>query len=89
MLGVTVKVLRLVFVPPGVVTEIGPVDADTGTMAVILVADWTVNWLAAVLNVTLVAPVNPDPVIATEVPIVPEAGLNDFTTGPPPTLEMR
>ncbi len=50
-------------------------------MAVISDAEATVNSLAAVPNVTLVAPANPDPLIVTSAPIVPEAGLNELTTG--------
>ena len=79
--GVTVNVAVLVPVPPGVVTEIGPVEAATGTAAVILVPEFTVNLLAAPLNSTAVAPAKPDPVTVTEVPIVPEAGLNEEMTG--------
>jgi hypothetical protein len=79
--GVTVNVPVLVPVPPGVVTEIGPVEAATGTAAVILVSDLTVNVLAAPLNITAVAPVNPDPFTVTEVPIVPEEGLKEEMTG--------
>ena len=40
--GITVKVLLLVAVPPGVVTLIGPVVAPLGTVAEIDVADVTV-----------------------------------------------
>ncbi len=81
MPGLTVKLVVLVAVPPGVVTAIGPVEPVAGTVALILVAEVTVNWLAALLKVTLVAPVNPDPVIVTFVPIVPEAGLNELIVG--------
>jgi hypothetical protein len=79
--GVTVNVPGLVPVPPGVVTEIGPVEAAAGTAAVILVPESTVNVLAAPLNITAVAPVNPDPFTVTAVPIVPEAGLKEEMTG--------
>ena len=79
--GVTVNMPVLVPVPPGVVTKIGPVEAAAGTAAVILVPDLTVNLPAAPLNCTAVAPVNPDPVTITEVPIVPEEGLKEEMTG--------
>jgi hypothetical protein len=78
---VTVNAPGLVPVPPAVVTEIGPVEAATGTTAVIVVPEFTVNVLAAPLNITAVAPVKPDPVTVTEVPIVPEAGLTEEMTG--------
>jgi hypothetical protein len=78
---VTVNFAVLVPVPPGAVTEIGPVEAAAGTVAVILVSDLTVNLLAAPLNCSAVAPVNPDPFTITEVPIVPEAGLKEEMTG--------
>jgi hypothetical protein len=81
MPGVTVNVFVVDAVPPGPVTATGPVEAPAGTVAVILDAESTVNSLAAVLNVTPVAPANPEPVIVTSAPIVPEAGLNELTTG--------
>jgi hypothetical protein len=40
--GTTVKEPELVAVPPGVVTEIGPLVAPTGTVAVICVSEFTV-----------------------------------------------
>jgi hypothetical protein len=40
--AVTVNEAELVAVPPGVVTEIGPVVAPLGTVAVMLVGDLTV-----------------------------------------------
>jgi len=79
--GVTVNLALLVPVPPGVATATGPVEAVAGTVAVILVSEVTVNVLAAPPNVTAVAPVNPDPVTVTLAPTVPEAGLNEETTG--------
>jgi len=44
---VTVKLAVLVTVPSGVVTEIGPVVAPVGTVAVIWVLESTVNVMAA------------------------------------------
>ena len=65
MPGVTVNLAVLAAVPPGAVTETRPVDADVGTVAVILVFEFTVNWLdaAGLPKVTAVAPVNPEPVM--------------------------
>jgi hypothetical protein len=63
------------------VTKIGPAEAAAGAAAMILVSEFTVNVLAPPLNITAVAPVNPDPFTDTEVPIVPEEGLKEETTG--------
>jgi hypothetical protein len=72
---VTVKLEALVAVPPGVVTEIVPVVAPEGTVAVICVAELTVNVVAlAPLNLTAVAPVRFVPVIVTDAPTAPLAG---------------
>jgi hypothetical protein len=73
--GSTVKLVALVAVPADVVTEIGPVDAAAGTVALTFVAEFTVKVAFAPLNVTLFAPVNPEPVTVTLVPIVPDVGL--------------
>ena len=56
-------------------------EAAAGTAAVILVPEFTVNLLAAPLNITAAAPMKPDPVTVTEVPIVPEEGLKEEMTG--------
>src|SRR5215472_5432856 len=84
MPGLTVKLAVLDGVPPGAITEILPVEADAGTVAVMVVSDLTVARVAAagLPNTTAAAPVNPDPVMVTLVPIVPELGLNEWTTGP-------
>ena len=55
--GITVKVLLLVAVPPGVVTLTGPVVAPLGTVAEIEVSDVTVKVALVPLNRTAVAPV--------------------------------
>jgi hypothetical protein len=79
---VTVKSVALVAVPPGVVTVILPVVAPVGTVAVIFVAEFTVNVVAATpLNLTEVAPVKLVPVILTVVPTGPEVGVNDVIVG--------
>lgn len=61
---------------------IGPVDAKAGTTAVILVSDATANVLLAPLNATAVAPVNPEPLTVTLLPMVPLAGLKEEIAGP-------
>jgi hypothetical protein len=78
----TVKLEALVAVPPGVVTEIVPVVAPAGTVAVTCVAESTVNDVAATpLNLTAVAPVRFVPVITTVAPTAPEVGVNEVTLG--------
>ena len=73
--GITVKLLALVAVPPTVVTLIVPLVALDGTVAVICVAEFTVNVVALVpLKLTAVAPVKLAPVIVTLVPTGPLAG---------------
>jgi hypothetical protein len=73
--AVTVKLDVLVAVPAGVVTEIGPLAAPGGTVAVIDESDATVNADAAVpLNATAVAPVKPWPASDTFVPGGPLRG---------------
>ena len=72
---VTVKLEELVAVPPGAETEIGPVVAPEGTVAVIWVSETTVKLVElTALKVTSVAPVKPEPTIVTEVPSGPEVG---------------
>jgi hypothetical protein len=75
-LDVTVNVLADVAVPAGVVTVILPLVVAVATVAVICVELFTVNALAALpLKATAVAPVKLLPVIVTEVPTGPFAGL--------------
>src|SRR5438874_1418434 len=64
--AVTVNDAGLAPIPDGVVTEIGPVVAPGGTVAVIWLSEFTVNPAAAPLNVTEVAPVKALPLIVTE-----------------------
>jgi len=81
-LGETVKDATLVPVPPAVVTAIGPLVAPLGTVALIDVSEPAENVVAGVpLNVTLLAPVKPVPVIDTTVPTGPLAGVNDEIAG--------
>lgn len=51
--------------------------APAGTVAVICVGPTTENDAGTVPKSTCVAPVNPDPVMVTEVPSAPLAGAND------------
>ena len=67
--------------PPGVFTENFPVLAPWGTVAVIDVPEFNVYAALALPSFTCVAPVNPDPVIATLVPAGPLAGEIALTTG--------
>jgi hypothetical protein len=71
-------------VPPNVVTVTSTVPtASTGDVAVIDVAEFTVNGAAVPPNLTAVAPVKPVPVIVTVVPplVEPVVGLIAVTTG--------
>jgi hypothetical protein len=61
--------------------EIGPVVAPVGTVAVTCVSEFTLNVAETPLNVTLVAPVKPIPMIVTEVPTGPLVGLNLVMAG--------
>lgn len=71
---VTVKVAVLVAVPHTPVTLTVPVVAPVGTVAVMLVAEPTVNVALVPLKFTAVAPVKPVPVIVTLVPTAPLEG---------------
>ena len=64
----TLKLLELVVEPIGVATPIGPLLAPTGTVVLICVSETTVKVANVLLNVTLVAPVNPAPLIITLAP---------------------
>ena len=78
----TVKSPELLAVWPPVVTEICPVVAPEGTVAVIEVSEVTLKLVAAVvLKVTELAPVKPLPVIVTDDPTGPLAGENELMTG--------
>lgn len=81
MRGATVKFAELVPVPPGVVTLMGPVMALAGTVAVILVAKFTLKAADMPLNLTDVAPVKVVPVIVTLVPTAPPVGVKLVTSG--------
>jgi arylamine N-acetyltransferase len=79
--GMTVNELPIP-VPIGVVTEIAPVVAPTGTVAVIWVSDVAEKTEAAVpWKATAVAPVKLRPVIVTPVPIGPLDGATEVMVG--------
>ena len=90
--GVTVKFVDEVAMPPGAVTLIGPVpEAPLGTVAVILMSEFTVGVWLVPLKATLVAPVNPVPLITTDVPTTPLVGLKLLIvgTGGGPVLTLK
>jgi len=71
----TVKFELLVAVPPGAVTEIGPVVAPAGTVTIISVSELVKPVALVPLNVTLETPVKLVPVTVTDVPTDPLVGL--------------
>jgi hypothetical protein len=84
----TVKFVVLWFVPFGVVTRIGPVDALFGTIAVIRLGLSTVKVADPLPNFTEVAPVRLFPLIWTDVPGEPLVGENDVISGVPGTVNF-
>ena len=80
--ALTVKLVLLVAVPPGVVTVIAPVVAPIGTVAVIDVELEALKPDAAVpLNFTDVAEPRFVPVIVTLVPTGPDPGVKELIDG--------
>jgi len=80
--AVTTKLVVLRAVPSGVVTEILPVWAMAGTVAVIFVSEFTMKVVADLfLNLTSVAPVKFVPSIVTSVSTGPLCGENDVIVG--------
>ena len=77
----TVKFVVLLAVPPGVVTEILPVTAPTGTLVVICVSELTVNDAVLPENFTAVACRKLVPVRMTCVPTGPLVGAKLVNTG--------
>src|SRR6267143_1312146 len=71
----TVKLPVLLAVPPAVVTLIDPLEAPAGTVAVIVVAEFTVKLALVPLNRTAVAPVKFVPLMLTLVPTGPLPGV--------------
>src|SRR5437660_522775 len=80
-LAVTVTLLALVAVPPGVVTLSGPLVAPLGTVAAIEVEEFTVKLALAPLNVTPVAPLKAVPLIVTLLPTGPLVGAKLVIVG--------
>ena len=78
---VTVKLEALVAVPSSVVTEMEPVLAPAGTVAVIVPELFTVNVVALPPNETAVAPLKFVPVIVTPDPIPPKVGAKELMAG--------
>src|SRR6266567_1160927 len=72
--GLTLKLAGLQATPTGVVTEMGPVSAPFGTVAVILVSETTVKAAPTPLNRTTNAPVKARPVMLTDFPTLPDVG---------------
>lgn len=72
-------------VPPGVVSEMRPVVAPVGTVAVIFVAELTVKAAVTPWNrtdeVVKPVPLKFVPVIRTEVPIGPTVGVKEVIVG--------
>ena len=87
MTGATAKSVALVAVPAALTTLILPVVAPFGTVAVIRVAELTVNWACTPLKVTAVIPVKLVPLMVTEVPGGPEAGVNEVIVGATVTVK--
>jgi hypothetical protein len=77
------KLPALVAVPFGVRTVILPVVVPHGTVAVIRVFEITLNEAGLPWKVTLVVPLNPEPVMVTLVPIGPLVGENVVTVRVP------
>ena len=78
---VTVNDPALVPVPWGLVTETGPLVAPVGTVALSELSEVTENVAAVPLNATAVAPVKPEPLTTTVVPVEPLVGANEPTSG--------
>jgi hypothetical protein len=84
-----VKELALVAVPAGVVTTIGPVVALAGTVAVICDADLTLNEALTPLKVTFVVPERFVPLMVTDVPVLPLAGVKLEIVGVGPVVMVN
>ena len=79
---VTVKVPAELVAPLGVVSEILPVVAPAGTVAVICVALFTTKVEEVPLKVSEVVPAKCVPVTTTLVPAVPDCGVKELIVGP-------
>jgi len=81
--GITEKLDALTATPPGVVTEIGPVVAAGGTVALINVIEGTVKTAGTALNFVEDAPARFTPLMETRSPTELEEGENDVIAGTP------
>lgn len=88
IVGLTRKLLALVAAPYGVVTMIRPEVAPFGTTATIWLAISLVMVAATPLNVTLVAPARPFPLMTTDEPIGPLAGAKPEIVGAGTTVKL-
>ena len=89
-IGTTTKSVALVPAPNELVTEIFPLVAAAGTMAVIWVTEFTVyDVLAEPLKRTAVTPEKLPPVIVTEAPTAPLGGENELIDGEPSPLNTE
>src|SRR5258706_16310816 len=77
----TVKAAALVAVPPPAITEIVPVGAAPGTVAVICEGLSPVNVAEVPLNFTPLTPTKFEPVMTTLDPVLPAAGANPLMDG--------
>jgi hypothetical protein len=84
----TVKLPALFAVPPEVVTLIEPLVAPAGTVAVIVVAEFTVKLALVPLNRAAEAPVKFVPLIVTLVPTGPLPGVKLETVGGLMTVKL-
>src|SRR4051812_17300401 len=75
------KFPALVAVPPGVVTEIGPVTAPTGAVALIFVSELTLKFALMPLKRTAEALLNLVPLMVTVAPTAPFAGVKFAMVG--------
>src|SRR5262245_31228498 len=82
IVGVAVNAAELVAVPLGVITEIGPVVAESGTIAWISDSETTVKVVWPLLvNWTNAAPVKLEPRMSTLVPAGLLVGVNELIVG--------
>ncbi|HEV8488778.1 MAG TPA: hypothetical protein VGQ58_03205, partial [Candidatus Limnocylindrales bacterium] len=79
--GLTLKLVALVPVPPGVVTLSLPVVAPPGTEVAIVLSFVTLKLAPVPLNLTAVAPLKPEPLTVTLFPTGPDVGVKLETTG--------
>jgi hypothetical protein len=86
--GMTVKLVAVVAVPPGVVTLSGPVVPPVGTVAWIAVGDVTVKVALSPLNRTAVVPKKFVPPIVTLAPTPPPVGAKLVIVGAGMTIKL-